>query len=64
MEVKELRQKTIKELKQTAFDFRKELAVLQLRRQSVDDKTVWRKKRKELARVLTVLGEKKVLEEL
>jgi len=65
MGVKDLREKSIEELHQLIKDLRRELAsgVINEKARS-EDSTYLRKKRKDLARALTVLGEKKILESI
>lgn len=64
--VKELRNKTISELEKEAKTLRGELAklILEAKVKPTKDTNVLIKKRKRLAVILTILGEKKELEKL
>ena len=61
MEVTDLREKNVKELKELETKVRKELldAKLHLAAGGLKDKSLIGKKKKEIARILTVLNEKK-----
>ncbi|NIT03822.1 50S ribosomal protein L29 [Candidatus Saccharibacteria bacterium] len=65
VEVKELRGKEKKELIKTLKDAREELVRLRSSRalENLPDGSVLEKKKKEIARVLTVLKEKEILEQ-
>ena len=65
MEIKKLRKKEKGELVELLEKTRKELVQLRLDRKtgSLADGSVILKKRREIARILTILGEKDILEE-
>jgi large subunit ribosomal protein L29 len=66
MEINELRQKNEEELKSLVEDGEKELQELRIehRTEGLVDTSELKKKRKDIARVKTVLREKEILEEI
>ena len=61
MEINDLRSKTISQLDQIALDIKGDVAGLWIKKNQLDNKKTLKKRRKDLARVLTIISEKEVL---
>lgn len=63
MELKELRTKNVEELRDQFNQVRNEMRKLRLTSKQESNKAIFREKKKDLARLLTVISEKSVLQE-